>query len=167
MKCPFCHETENRVIDSRLSKDNNMIRRRRECSKCSRRFTTYERVEEMMPLVVKKDGRRETYERIKIINGLKRACEKRPVSINTIEAIADRIERNLQERGEKEILSSVIGEATMRELHDTDEVAYVRFASVYRSFKDINEFMVELEELFKERKEMSAARLSAPRHKRN
>ena len=144
-----------------------MIRRRRECSKCSRRFTTYERVEEMMPLVVKKDGRRETYERIKIINGLKRACEKRPVSINTIEAIADRIERNLQERGEKEILSSVIGEATMRELHDTDEVAYVRFASVYRSFKDINEFMVELEELLKERKEISAARIAASRQKRN
>jgi transcriptional repressor NrdR len=167
MKCPFCHETENRVIDSRLSKDSNMIRRRRECSKCSRRFTTYERVEEMMPLVVKKDGRRETYERIKIINGLKRACEKRPVSINTIEAIADRIERNLQERGEKEILSSVIGEATMRELHDTDEVAYVRFASVYRSFKDINEFMVELEELLKERKEISAARIAASRQKRN
>ena len=167
MKCPFCHETENRVIDSRLSKDNNMIRRRRECSKCSRRFTTYERVEEMMPLVVKKDGRRETYERIKIVNGLKRACEKRPVSINTIEAIADRIERNLQERGEKEILSSVIGEATMRELHDTDEVAYVRFASVYRSFKDINEFMVELEELLKERKEISAARVSASRQKRS
>ena len=167
MKCPFCHETQNRVIDSRLSKDSNMIRRRRECSKCSRRFTTYERVEEMMPLVVKKDGRRETYERIKIINGLKRACEKRPVSINTIEAIADRIERNLQERGEKEILSSVIGEATMRELHDTDEVAYVRFASVYRSFKDINEFMVELEELLKERKEISAARVSASRQKGN
>jgi transcriptional repressor NrdR len=167
MKCPFCHETENRVIDSRLSKDSNMIRRRRECSKCSRRFTTYERVEEMMPLVVKKDGRRETYERIKIINGLKRACEKRPVSINTIEAIADRIERNLQERGEKEIPSSVIGEATMRELHDTDEVAYVRFASVYRSFKDINEFMVELEELLKERKEISAARVSGSRQKRN
>ena len=167
MKCPFCHETENRVIDSRLSKDSIMIRRRRECSKCSRRFTTYERVEEMMPLVVKKDGRRETYERIKIINGLKRACEKRPVSINTIEAIADRIERNLQERGEKEILSSVIGEATMRELHDTDEVAYVRFASVYRSFKDINEFMVELEELLKERKEISAARIAASRQKRN
>ena len=143
-----------------------MIRRRRECSKCSRRFTTYERVEEMMPLVVKKDGRRETYERIKIINGLKRACEKRPVSINTIEAIADRIERNLQERGEKEILSSVIGEATMRELHDTDEVAYVRFASVYRSFKDINEFMVELEELLKERNEISAARVSTSRQKR-
>ena len=163
MKCPFCHETDNRVIDSRLSKDSNMIRRRRECSRCSRRFTTYERVEEMMPLVVKKDGRRESYDRMKIINGLKRACEKRPVSINTIEAIADRIERNLQERGEKEIPSSVIGEATMRELHDTDQVAYVRFASVYRSFKDISEFMVELEELLKERKGSSGSR---PQQKR-
>jgi len=154
MKCPFCHEIENRVIDSRLSKDNNMIRRRRECERCTRRFTTYERVEEMMPLVVKKDGRREGYDRVKIINGLKRACEKRPVSINTIEAIADRIERTIQERGEKEILSSVIGEALMRELHDTDPVAYVRFASVYRSFKDIGEFMVELEELINERKSL-------------
>jgi len=155
MKCPFCHESENRVIDSRLSKDGNMIRRRRECSPCGRRFTTYERVEETMPLVVKKDGRRESYDRTKIINGLKRACEKRPVSINTIEAIADRIERMLQERGEKEVLSSVIGETAMRELHDIDQVAYVRFASVYRSFKDISEFMVELEELLKERKGLS------------
>lgn len=152
MKCPFCHETDNRVIDSRLSKDGNMVRRRRECLKCNRRFTTYERVEETMPLVIKKDGRRESYDRVKIINGLKRACEKRPVSINTIEAIADRIERGLQERGDKEIPSSVIGEGAMRELHDIDQVAYVRFASVYRSFKDINEFMVELEELLKERK---------------
>lgn len=158
MKCPFCHETENRVIDSRLSKDANMIRRRRECLKCSRRFTTYERVEETMPLVVKKDGRRESYDRIKIVNGLKRACEKRPVSINTIEAIADRIERGLQERGDKEIPSSAIGEAAMRELHDIDQVAYVRFASVYRSFKDINEFMVELEELLKERKGLPASK---------
>jgi transcriptional repressor NrdR len=152
MKCPFCHETDNRVIDSRLSKDSNMIRRRRECNRCSRRFTTYERVEEMMPLVVKKDGRRENYDRAKIINGLKRACEKRPVSIDTIEAIADRIERTLQEGGEKEITASVIGEALMRELHDIDQVAYVRFASVYRSFKDIGEFMAELEDLIKERK---------------
>jgi transcriptional repressor NrdR len=152
MKCPFCHETDNRVIDSRLSKDNAMIRRRRECNRCNRRFTTYERVEEMMPLVVKKDGRRENYDRAKIINGLKRACEKRPVSIDTIEAIADRIERTLQEGGEKEIPASVIGEALMRELHDTDQVAYVRFASVYRSFKDIGEFMAELEDLIKERK---------------
>ena len=167
MKCPYCHETDNRVIDSRLSKDSNMIRRRRECSRCSRRFTTYERVEETMPLVVKKDGRRESYDRIKIISGLKRACEKRPVSINTIEAIVDRIERHLQERSEKEIPSSVIGEAAMRELHDRDQVAYVRFASVYRSFKDINEFMVELEELIKERKGSPTARVAAPRQRRD
>jgi transcriptional repressor NrdR len=166
MKCPFCHETENRVIDSRLSKDSNMIRRRRECERCSRRFTTYERVEEMMPLVVKKDGRRESYDRMKIINGLKRACEKRPVSINTIETITDRIERALQERGEKEIPSSVIGETLMRELHDTDPVAYVRFASVYRSFKDISEFMVELEELLKERKGGPAPKVAEIRQKR-
>jgi transcriptional repressor NrdR len=117
----------------------------------------------MMPLVVKKDGRRESYDRIKIINGLKRACEKRPVSINTIETIADCIERNLQERGEKEIPSSAIGETLMRELHDTDQVAYVRFASVYRSFKDINEFMVELEELIKERKNVPATNSIRPR----
>jgi transcriptional repressor NrdR len=140
-----------------------MIRRRRECERCNRRFTTYERVEEMMPLVVKKDGRREAYDRLKIINGLKRACEKRPVSINTIEAIADRIERAVQERGEKEIASSVIGEALMRELHDTDPVAYVRFASVYRSFKDIGEFMAELEELIKERKVPTRAAEPRPR----
>jgi transcriptional repressor NrdR len=166
MRCPFCHEAENRVIDSRLSKDSNMIRRRRECERCNRRFTTYERVEEMMPLVVKKDGRRESYDRLKIINGLKRACEKRPVSIDSIEMIADRIERIIQEGGEKEIPSSVIGEALMRELHDTDPVAYVRFASVYRSFKDINEFMVELEELLKERKGMPLAKAAAPRQRR-
>ena len=143
-----------------------MIRRRRECERCNRRFTTYERVEEMMPLVVKKDGRRESYDRIKIINGLKRACEKRPVSINTIENITDRIERSLQERGEKEIPSSVIGETLMRELHDTDPVAYVRFASVYRSFKDISEFMVELEELLKERKGVPSPKRAELRQKR-
>jgi transcriptional repressor NrdR len=166
MRCPFCHETDNRVIDSRLSKDSNMIRRRRECNRCRRRFTTYERVEEMMPLVVKKDGRRENYDRTKIVNGLKRACEKRPVSIDTIEAVADRIERNLQERGEKEIPASVIGEALMRELHDIDQVAYVRFASVYRSFKDIGEFMAELEDLIKERKLHSAAPAGTGRQRR-
>ena len=143
-----------------------MIRRRRECERCSRRFTTYERVEEMMPLVVKKDGRRESYDRLKIINGLKRACEKRPVSIDTIDAIADRIERAIQERGDKEIVSSVIGEALMRELHDTDPVAYVRFASVYRSFKDISEFMVELEELLKERKGIPLVKTAATRQRR-
>src|SRR3970040_1823597 len=105
MKCPFCHASESRVIDSRVSKDGNIIRRRRECLKCSRRFTTYERVEEMMPLVVKKDGRRESYDRVKIVNGLKRACEKRPVSINTVEAIADRIGGGRQERVAKEVTS--------------------------------------------------------------
>jgi transcriptional repressor NrdR len=166
MKCPFCHETDNRVIDSRLSKDSAMIRRRRECNRCNRRFTTYERVEEMMPLVVKKDGRRENYDRAKIVNGLKRACEKRPVSIDTIEAIADRIERTLQEGGEKEIPASVIGEGLMRELHDTDQVAYVRFASVYRSFKDIGEFMSELEDLIKERKFHPAEPVLAGRSRR-
>lgn len=166
MKCPFCHETDNRVIDSRLSKDSNMIRRRRECNRCSRRFTTYERVEEMIPLVVKKDGRRENYDRTKIINGLKRACEKRPVSIDTIEAVADRIERTLSERGEKEIPASVIGEALMRELHDIDQVAYVRFASVYRSFKDIGEFMAELEDLIKERKRHPVEPVGAGRQRR-
>ncbi len=167
MKCPFCHETENRVIDSRLSKDGNMIRRRRECFKCSRRFTTYERIEETMPLVVKKDSRRESYDRVKIISGLTRACEKRPVSVDTIEAIADRIERALQERGEKEVPSSVIGEAAMRELHDIDQVAYVRFASVYRSFKDISEFMVELEELLKERKGLPGGKSGGQKHKKS
>ncbi len=151
MKCPFCADLENRVIDSRLSKDGAVIRRRRECDRCQRRFTTYERVEEMLPLVVKKDGGREEFDRGKIIAGLKKACEKRPVSIATIEEIADRIERGLQERGEKEVPSSVLGEAVMRELHKLDQVAYVRFASVYRSFKDAGEFMRELQDLIQER----------------
>lgn len=144
-----------------------MIRRRRECIDCSRRFTTYERVEEAMPMVVKKDGRREAFDRLKIINGLKRACQKRPVSMDDIEAIADRIERGIQERGEKEIPGSIIGEAAMSELHDTDPVAYVRFASVYRSFKDLDEFMVELEDLLNERKHRpGAADGKAPRKTR-
>jgi len=153
MKCPFCRDLENRVIDSRLAKDGDTIRRRRECSHCKRRFTTYERIEEMLPMVVKKDGRRELFDRQKIVSGLKKACEKRPVSIGAIEQTADRIEQALQERGEKEVPSSVIGEAVMRELHQLDKVAYVRFASVYRSFKDVGEFMRELEELIEERRE--------------
>ncbi|MFI5395144.1 MAG: transcriptional regulator NrdR [Candidatus Binatia bacterium] len=152
MKCPFCHDLENRVIDSRLSKDGDVIRRRRACFHCQRRFTTYERVEEMLPMVVKKDGRRELFDRQKIVNGLKKACEKRPVSTAAIEQTADRIEQALQERAEKEVPSSVIGEAVMRELHKLDTVAYVRFASVYRSFKDVGEFMRELEELIAERR---------------
>jgi transcriptional repressor NrdR len=161
LKCPFCRDLENKVIDSRLSKDGDVIRRRRECLHCARRFTTYERAEEALPLVVKKDGRREIFDRMKIVAGLKRACEKRPVGIEAIEAIVDRIERTFQERGDKEIASSVIGEAVMRELHGLDKVAYVRFASVYRSFQDIGEFMAELEELIKERR--GGARQRKPR----
>jgi transcriptional repressor NrdR len=152
LKCPFCRDLENKVIDSRLSKEGDVIRRRRECLQCTRRFTTYERAEEALPMVVKKDGRRETFDRMKIVAGLKRACEKRPVSIEAIEAVVDRIERGLQERGEKEMPSSSIGEALMRELHGLDKVAYVRFASVYRSFEDIGEFMEELQALLKERR---------------
>src|SRR5437870_12755368 len=136
MRCPFCHGLENRVVDSRLAKEGDVIRRRRHCGGCARRFTTYERVDEVLPMVVKKDGRREVFDRQKIVSGLKKACEKRPVSTAAIEQTADRIERTLQERAEKEVPSSVIGEAIMRELHKLDQVAYVRFASVYRSFKD-------------------------------
>lgn len=147
MKCPFCDFVDTKVIDSRLGREGNTIRRRRECVECGRRFTTYERVEETLPLVVKKDGRREAFDRLKIIAGMQRACEKRPVSIATIEKTVDRLELALQESGEKEIDSSRIGAAVMEALHDIDEVAYVRFASVYRQFKDINEFMAELKDL--------------------
>ena len=152
MRCPFCRDLENRVVDSRLGKDGDAIRRRRHCERCGRRFTTYERVEEALPMVVKKDGRREPFERAKIVNGIKRACEKRPVSVDTIEALADTIERQLQESGEREVTSRAIGEAVMREMHDVDGVAYVRFASVYRSFRDVHEFMHELEELIAQRR---------------
>jgi len=151
MKCPFCDDLENRVVDSRLTKEGGEIRRRRECLRCKRRFTTYERIEETLPLIVKKDGRRETYDRNKITAGLQRACEKRPVSVTQIDDIADRIEQGLMERGKKEVPNSVIGEAIMRDLHILDQVAYVRFASVYRSFKDVGEFMRELEDLIKAR----------------
>lgn len=151
MRCPFCSHIENRVIDSRLSRDGDVTRRRRECARCERRFTTYERVEEILPLVVKKDGRRETYDRLKVITGLKKACEKRPVSIATIDDIADRIERFLQNTGEKEVPGAVIGEEVMRQLYDLDKVAYVRFASVYRSFQDLDAFMRELKDLIGER----------------
>lgn len=147
MKCPFCDFSDTKVIDSRLGREGNNIRRRRECMECGRRFTTYERVEEILPLVVKKDGRREPFDRLKIIAGMQRACEKRPVSIATIEKVVDRLELTLQESGEKEIETTRIGAAVMEALHTIDEVAYVRFASVYRQFKDINEFMAELKDL--------------------
>lgn len=147
MNCPFCSHADTRVVDSRLGREGNNIRRRRECEKCSKRFTTYERVEEMLPLVVKKDGRREVFDRQKIVAGMQRACEKRPVSIAAIEQFVDRLEQSLQESGDKEIPSNRIGEAVMTALHEIDQVAYVRFASVYREFRDINEFMSELTEI--------------------
>ncbi len=147
MKCPFCTHDDTRVVDSRLGKEGNNIRRRRECIECERRFTTYERVEETLPLVIKKDGRREVFDRQKIISGIQRACEKRPVSIATIEKVVDQMEVSLQESGEKEIAASRIGEAIMEALQSLDEVAYVRFASVYRQFRDINEFMSELTDI--------------------
>src|SRR5438477_7689524 len=161
MRGPSCQDLENRVVDSRLGKDGEAIRRRRHCEHCGRRFTTYERVEESLPMVVKKDGRREPFERAKIVAGLKRACEKRPISVDTIEALVDRIERQLQETGEREVTSREIGEAVMRELHALDAVAYVRFASVYRSFRDVHEFMRELEDLITERRRKPRPRRAA------
>ena len=151
MKCPFCGKADNKVIDSRLSKEGAVIRRRRECLECSRRFTTYERVEELTPMVVKKDGRREQFDRAKIVAGLKRACEKRPVSAEAVEEVADAVERTLSEQAEKEVESRAIGDLVMARLRTLDEVAYVRFASVYRSFRDVDEFMAELTSLMSER----------------
>ena len=156
MKCPYCTEIDNKVIDSRLSKDGRTIRRRRECLSCSRRFTTYERLEEMLPMVIKKDGRREAFDREKIIRGIKKSCQKRPVSVTKIEEFVDSLEVYFQELGKKEIDSKEVGERVIRNLKDWDEVAYVRFASVYRQFKDINEFMAELEDILKTRSEGGA-----------
>ncbi|MFC1821373.1 transcriptional regulator NrdR [Thermodesulfobacteriota bacterium] len=153
MKCPYCAKIDNKVIDSRLSKDGRTIRRRRECIACNRRFTTYEKLEEVLPMVVKKDGRREPFNREKIISGIKKACQKRPVSITKIEEFVDSLELHFQELGKKEIESSEVGENVINNLKEWDEVAYVRFASVYRQFRDINEFMMELEGILKSRKE--------------
>jgi transcriptional repressor NrdR len=153
VKCPFCDEIEDKVVDSRMAKEGEVIRRRRECLGCKRRYTTYERVEEILPVVVKKDGRREQFDRTKILAGLKKACEKRPISTATIEAVTDQIEKRIQEMGENEIESRVVGEEVMKELHQLDQVAYVRFASVYREFKDIDQFMDELKSLAQQRRE--------------
>ncbi len=147
MRCPYCSSLDNKVVDSRIGKEGDSIRRRRECLKCEGRFTTYERVEEVLPSVIKKGGRRESYDRLKILNGLKKACDKRPISVDSLEKTVLEIEKSLQEKGLKEIPSTVIGEEVMGHLHRLDEVAYVRFASVYRSFKDINEFMSELKDI--------------------
>jgi transcriptional repressor NrdR len=153
MKCPFCGEIKNKVIDSRLSKDARMIRRRRECLKCEKRFTTYERVEAVLPMVVKKDGRREPFNHEKIRAGIQKACQKRPISTNMIDDFVDSLGQFFQEGGHREIKSSDIGERVIEKLKEWDDVAYVRFASVYRQFKDINEFMAELKELLDERQE--------------
>jgi transcriptional repressor NrdR len=152
MRCPFCNHIEDKVIDSRQSRDGDVIRRRRECLKCEGRFTSYERIEDILPYVIKKDNRREQFDRQKILQGLEKACEKRPVSVASIEALVTRIEKNLRSLGEKEVASSIIGEQIMDGLREIDEVAYVRFASVYRQFKDISEFKKEIEEIFSRKK---------------
>ena len=151
MRCPFCSHVEDKVVDSRMAKEGEAIRRRRECLGCKRRFTTYERVDEVLPMVIKKDGRRESFDRSKVLAGLKRACEKRPISIATLETVADRIEKRIQERGETEVQARVVGEEVMAELHQLDQVAYVRFASVYREFKDVEQFLDEVKLLVHER----------------
>ena len=158
MKCPFCTGLDNKVIDSRLSKDGNVVRRRRECLNCHRRFNTHERVEEILPVVIKKDGRREIFDRGKILSGVQKACSNRPISIDDIEGLVDRVERYFQDKGDKEINGAEIGELVMRELHQLDEVAYVRFASVYRQFKDIAEFMTEVRELLITREQRARRR---------
>ena len=152
MKCPFCGHVEDKVIDSRESAEGDAIRRRRECLKCSKRFTTYEQVEELRLMVVKKDGRREPYDRKKLMAGLLKACEKRPVAVEQLETLVDQLERDLSRHYEKEVDSRAIGERVMERLHALDPVAYVRFASVYREFKDANQFMQELKELLAQQK---------------
>lgn len=150
MKCPRCGHGDNKVVDSRVGKDGDVIRRRRECLSCHVRFTTYERIEEELPLVVKRDGRREPFDRQKILTGILKACEKRPVSYASIEQVIDALEGEFQGSGEKEISSVQIGERVMAELLKLDDVAYVRFASVYRQFKDISQFVEEIKSLIAE-----------------
>lgn len=149
MKCPKCSTMENKVIDSRINKEGDITRRRRECLQCAERFTTYERIEQTLPYVIKRDGRREDFNRDKILDGVKKACQKRPISIDKIEELIDRVEKHFQELGEKEVSAVTIGEKVVRELYSLDGIAYVRFASVYRSFKDVNEFMSELKDILK------------------
>ena len=151
MKCPFCSHLDDKVIDSREARTGDMIRRRRECLKCSRRFTTYERIDEIPYMVIKKDGRREKFERQKILQGLLKACEKRPVPVSKLEAIVDHAEAFVSEAADRERTTTEIGELLMAQLKKLDKVAYVRFASVYLDFKDVKEFMDELKGLLKER----------------
>jgi transcriptional repressor NrdR len=151
MKCPYCGSKQNRVIDSRESKGGESIRRRRECEECKKRFTSYERVEEILYMVVKKDGRRERYDRGKILGGLLKAAEKRPIPITELETVADEIEAQLADRSEKEISTTEVGSYIMESLKRLDKVAYVRFASVYREFKDVGEFLEEVKSLMNEK----------------
>lgn len=147
MRCPFCNDTNGRVVDSRSSKEGDAIRRRRECLKCGRRFTTYERIEEVAQMVIKKDGRRENFDRWKLKSGLLKAVEKRPISLDQVDALIDEVERDLFNTTDHEVTTEAVGEAVMVKLKQLDEVAYVRFASVYRQFKDLNEFMGELKSM--------------------
>ena len=151
MKCPFCGFLEDKVVDSREAKDGDSIRRRRECLECGRRFTSYERIDEIPYMVVKKDGKRETFERNKIMAGLLRACEKRPISASQLEAIVDSVEKTVQESPDRELPTSDVGKIIMRRLKELDKVAYVRFASVYLEFEDVSEFMTELKYLVRAR----------------
>ncbi|MCX7884107.1 MAG: transcriptional regulator NrdR [Caloramator sp.] len=151
MKCPFCNYNETKVIDSRPTEDNTSIRRRRECLKCQKRFTTYEKVEDIPVYIIKKDGKREPFDKRKILNGILKSCEKRPVSILQIESITDDIEKQVYNTMKQEVDSSFIGELVMQKLKELDDVAYVRFASVYRQFKDINTFMKELQKILREK----------------
>jgi transcriptional repressor NrdR len=152
MRCPFCGTDEDKVIDSRQSKDGREIRRRRECSACARRFTTYERIEEALPMVIKADGRREPFDRNKIVTGLKRAVAKRPVSTAALEEVAEAVEREISELGQTEVAAQAVGARVLPRLRQLDEVSYVRFASIYRDFRDIEEFAKELGEVVKARK---------------
>jgi len=151
MKCPFCAHLEDKVVDSRESKDGDSIRRRRECLECGRRFTSYERIDEIPYMVVKKDGKREIFERNKIMAGLLRACEKRPISSSQLESIVDSVEKNVQDSTDRELPTSEMGKIIMRRLKELDKVAYVRFASVYLEFEDVSEFMTELKNLVRAR----------------
>ncbi len=151
MKCPFCGNMENKVIDSRLSKDGQAIRRRRECNDCGKRFTSYERIEEVLPMVIKSDGRREPFDHAKIVTGVRAACEKRPVPLSDIEELVDDIEKQLQETGEKEVDAFTIGEEVLVRLAEIDDVAYIRYASIFRNFGDLEEFARELNALIEER----------------
>ncbi len=151
MKCPFCGHIENRVIDSRLSANGEVTRRRRECDACNRRYTTYERVEDVLPSVVKRDGRRELFDRLKLVRGIRAACTKLQISVDQIDAVAEEVERAVLESGEREVSSALLGEKVMERLRELDQVAYVRFASVYRKFRDLDDFARELAALVTER----------------